>query len=604
MAKVRKPIPPTQRELSLKQHTAFDPEQGNPNSFVEDGKTNRSLNLSFKDDTTKPFSVGIKDIDEAIFYYFQNIIKPTVVQNGQVLPVPVVYASPEKMKSYQKDGYYRDQNGKIQAPLIAFKRESIDKNRTIANKLDANNPNNFGVFTKKYNPKNAYDNFHVLNNRVPVKTNYAVVMPDYLTITYSFTVFTYYVEQLNKIVEAIEYASDAYWGDPQLFQFRAMIDSFNFQTELNTSDERLVRSTFTVKLNGYIVPEVIQRDLNAIKKFNDKAKILLAIETDVSFEDVKSNVPIKKPNFLSNVPPFTCAPGTVSNSGSTYNSSVSSGGTLILPNQTININSTGSGLIPSVGTISINLTYSGSGAVVVPTSTIITGRNIDIKFPTPSPVLSGVLFKKQIPTQYTSYRTGDVGDRVQTGWFDYTPPTTPKVIAELDYTSANFFSVLKNNLVVNGVSSKVRFVDVDGGQTWSATGNKNLATIDKLQGLMFTRNQFSSTSWNNNIDNALAYSVVINGITYDDWYLISLEELLSILHNYAGVSANVDPATSAIYLNIIINNNFTTANTYPTNTTQCFYFDNGVRYYAPLNKGSLGGATFYVRKCENLITAP
>ena len=38
-------------------------------------------------------------------------------------------------------------------------------------------------------------------------------MPDYLTITYSFTVFTYYVEQLNKIIEAIEYASDAYWGE-------------------------------------------------------------------------------------------------------------------------------------------------------------------------------------------------------------------------------------------------------------------------------------------------------------------------------------------------------------------------------------------------------
>jgi PKD repeat protein len=82
-----------------------------------------------------------------------------------------------------------------------------------------------------------------------------------------------------------------------------MIDSFNFQTELNTSDERLVRSTFTVKLNGYIVPEVIQRDLNAVKKFNDKAKILLAIETDVSFEDVKNNVPIKKPNFISGILP-------------------------------------------------------------------------------------------------------------------------------------------------------------------------------------------------------------------------------------------------------------------------------------------------------------
>jgi hypothetical protein len=455
MAKVRKPIPPTQRELSLKQHTAFDPEQGNPNLFAENGKTNRSLNLSFKDDTTKPFSVGIKDIDEAIFYYFQNIIKPTVVQNGQVLPVPVVYASPEKMKSYQKDGYYRDQNGKIQAPLIAFKRESIDKNRTIANKLDANNPNNFGVFTKKYNPKNAYDNFHVLNNRVPVKTNYAVVMPDYLTITYSFTVFTYYVEQLNKIVEAIEYASDAYWGDPQLFQFRAMIDSFNFQTELNTSDERLVRSTFTVKLNGYIVPEVIQRDLNAVKKFNDKAKILLAIETDVSFEDVKSNVPIKKPNFLSNVPPFTCFPATVSNSGSTYNSSVNSGGTLILPNQTINVNNVGSGLIPSVGTIGINLTDSVNP--ITPTSVNVTGRNVNI-------IISSSGTPYMVATGGTITTDGDY--RIHT------------------FTSSGNFEVL-----TLGVNPIVDFMLVAGGGSGGKSTGGNSAGGGGAGGLIYIENQ-------------------------------------------------------------------------------------------------------------------
>jgi hypothetical protein len=601
MAKVRKPIPPTQRELSLKQHTAYDPEQGNPNSFVEDGKTNRSLNLSFKDDTTKPFSVGIKDIDEAIFYYFQNIIKPTVVQNGQVLPVPVVYASPEKIKSYQKDGYYRDQNGKIQAPLIAFKRESIDKNRTIANKLDANNPNNFGVFTKKYNPKNAYDNFHVLNNRVPVKTNYAVVMPDYLTITYSFTVFTYYVEQLNKIVEAIEYASDAYWGDPQLFQFRAMIDSFNFQTELNTNDEKLVRSTFTVKLNGYIVPEVIQRDLNAIKKFNDKAKILLAIETDVSFEDVKSNVPIKKPNFLSNVPPFACAPGTVINSGSTYISSVNSGGTLILPNQTININSTSSGLIPSVGTIGINLTYSGSGAVVVPTSASITGRNVNIVAPVPTSVLSGVLFQNIKPSQYTSYRTGDTGWRFQNGLFDYIPPTNPKVIAELDSTQNNGLYLMKNNLIVGGTSSKTRFVDVDGVQTFSATDNKNAVVVDKLSGRMYTRNNQvgAGGTWNDMIDQALTFSITVNGILYDDWYMVDRSE---VEHAIGGGYLS-DPNTNAVLFN---QSNATqwTAATRISSTTNAYYFDIISFTIATLAKTTGGQRTILVRDARNLITAP
>jgi hypothetical protein len=135
------------------------------------------------------------------------------------------------------------------------------------------------VFTKKYTPRNAYDNFKVLNNRIPQQEYYAVVMPDYLTVTYECVVFTYYVEQLNKIVEAMEYASDAYWGNPQRYQFKAMIDSFGFQTELVNNDERIVRSTFNIRLNGYIVPEILQKDINSLKKFSNKTKIIFAIET-------------------------------------------------------------------------------------------------------------------------------------------------------------------------------------------------------------------------------------------------------------------------------------------------------------------------------------
>jgi hypothetical protein len=57
----------------------------------------------------------------------------------------------------------------------------------------------------------------------------------------------------------MEYASDAYWGDPQRYQFKAMIDSFGFQTELADRDERIVRSTFDIKLNGYIIPDIFTK---------------------------------------------------------------------------------------------------------------------------------------------------------------------------------------------------------------------------------------------------------------------------------------------------------------------------------------------------------
>ena len=290
MPQVRKPIPKTQQQLGNEQVVPTYQQAGNPNNFNPSPTENRALQTSFKGDTVKPFSVGIQDIDEAIFYYFGNVIQPSVIQNGQRLPVPIIYGSPEKWKSYQKDGYYRDQNGRIQAPLIMFKRNSIDKNRQIANKLDANNPQNFGVFNKRYTQRNAYDNFKVLNNRIPQQEYYAVIMPDYLTITYTCIVFTYYVEQLNKIVEAMEYASDAYWGNPQRYQFKASIDSFGFQTELVENDERIVRSTFDIKINGYIIPDILQKDITALKKFSNKTKIIFGMEAVDNPAFFESNV--------------------------------------------------------------------------------------------------------------------------------------------------------------------------------------------------------------------------------------------------------------------------------------------------------------------------
>jgi len=595
MAKVRKPIPKTQKQLGNEQVTPTYPQYGDPNDFIQTPQNNRALNTSFKGDTTKPFSVGIQDIDEAIYYYFQNVVQPSVTQNGARLNVPVIYGSPEKWKSFQKDGYYRDQKGKIMAPLIMFKKTDITKNRQIANKLDANYPNNFGVFTKEYTQRNAYDNFKVLANRKPQKQYYAVVMPDYLTVTYECAVFTYYVEQLNKIVESMEYASDSYWGDPQRYQFKASIDSFGFQTELAQDDERIVRSTFTLKINGYIIPEILQKDVTALKKFSNITKTTFTLEDEPTTPITEAPLPPI---------PFTCAPGTVINSGSTYIDGVNSGGTLILPNQTININSTGSGLIPSVGGIGINLTYSGSGDIVVPTSTSITGRNIDIVAPVPTPVLSGVLLNFPIAEQRVSFRTGDVGWRAQNNWFDYVPPSNPKEISELDYNSVNYWFLLKNNIQVGGVSNKTRFTDVDGGQTFSAIGNKNLILVDKLNGIGIARTEAGiNRDWNTSIDSALSLSYTVNGIIYDDWYLISIYEYFQIFSGKINTSTGdfIDPISSVNLMALTGAGLWTSNSVSPTEayrTSRANYSSNGA------SKGFVNGAIWITKQTMNLITAP
>jgi hypothetical protein len=277
----RKPIPKTQREISISQQEPYQqggPDFSPPGNPNKDGGLNRSEQLSFKGDDTKPFTLGIQDIDEAIYYYFTEVIKPFVIQNGQRIAVPVVYGNPEKWKMVQKDGYYRDKNGKIMSPLLVFKRDDLTKVRNIGNKLDANHPNLYSSFIKNYSSKNAYDNFSVLNNRVPQKQQYAIVIPDYVTIKYSCVIYTYYVEQMNKIVEAINYASDSYWGDPARFKFRAMIDSFATTIEVNDGQDRAIKSNFDIKLNGYLIPDVIQKDVNAVKKLSNTTSISIFTE--------------------------------------------------------------------------------------------------------------------------------------------------------------------------------------------------------------------------------------------------------------------------------------------------------------------------------------
>ena len=51
-------------------------------------------------------------------------------------------------------------------------------------------PHNVSVFQKNIVLKNAYDNFAILNNnKKPIKKlNYAVVVPDYVNITYDFII--------------------------------------------------------------------------------------------------------------------------------------------------------------------------------------------------------------------------------------------------------------------------------------------------------------------------------------------------------------------------------------------------------------------------------
>ena len=223
--------------------------------------SNRGTQTSRKDDLVQDISIGLQDHDEAIMYYFNNVIRPSVIINGNRENVPIIYGSPERWKSVQRDGYYRDKEGKIQTPLIMFKRDSVEKRRDIGNKLDANTPQLFYTFQERYTKRNRYDNFSVLQGRKPQKEIYRVVVPDFVRLSYTCTIWCDYVAQMNKLIEMINYSSDSYWGDKDRFQFNAKIDTYNNTTELSQGDNRIVKTGFGLSIQGYLVPDSLNKKL-------------------------------------------------------------------------------------------------------------------------------------------------------------------------------------------------------------------------------------------------------------------------------------------------------------------------------------------------------
>ena len=96
---------------------------------MERKETNRAKQLSID----KEFQKGVKiiDVDTAIADYMSKVIIPDLEENGNLVKVPLIYGNAERWKTARKDGYLRDARGRIQIPLVMFKRNSIEKNESL-----------------------------------------------------------------------------------------------------------------------------------------------------------------------------------------------------------------------------------------------------------------------------------------------------------------------------------------------------------------------------------------------------------------------------------------------------------------------------------------
>ena len=153
---------------------------------------------------------------------------------------------------------------------------------------DGNSPSNFGIFKKNFSKKNVYDRFSVVTNREPIEEYYGVIIPDYVSLSYSCVIFTDYIEQMNKIVEAINFASDSYWGDPEKFSFRAMIDNYTTSTELAQGQDRAVKTNFNINMIGHIVSDSINASIAGMNKFYSKSSVTFGLEVAGTLEELSA----------------------------------------------------------------------------------------------------------------------------------------------------------------------------------------------------------------------------------------------------------------------------------------------------------------------------
>jgi hypothetical protein len=312
MAKL-KPTVPQLPNLKKDYITPYDSNAGTYEEPIKTLNRGNELASSMNQADADNLSVGLETIDEAVKYYFENKIRPSVMMNGERINVPIMYATPESWDSIQKNGMYRDKNGRILSPLIVFKRGSLDIDKTKGNKLDGNMIHNFHLFKTKYNRKNQYTPFGRIGNVSQNEEFKLIAVPDYVTVSYNCVLITDYIEQNNKIIEDINFVSDAYWGEPNKFNFKANIQNYQQAIDISLGDDRVVKTTFTLVINGYLINNNLVRQMAGAKKFYSKSTISFGLEIGTTD---KESIYMRAGDIPKTIKPGPAAAGSSGQAGS------------------------------------------------------------------------------------------------------------------------------------------------------------------------------------------------------------------------------------------------------------------------------------------------
>lgn len=244
---------------------------------------NRANDIPIDDGMYK--GLQLVDIDTTIFNYIQLSIIPLLYQNGEAINVPLIYGNAERWNDVKINGYIRDARGMVQIPLIMMNRSSVEHNENIPYFKDITTMPSISMYSKK----NRYERFSVINDIKPVYEIYNISVPDYVTITYNISMWTNFTEHMNKLLEQFQYASNRYWGDKKGYKFFTKVDSLDTTQEVNDGEVRMIKTEFTITVNGYILPTEYKNKLTINKELSSK-KIITTVESKSALSENALNI--------------------------------------------------------------------------------------------------------------------------------------------------------------------------------------------------------------------------------------------------------------------------------------------------------------------------
>ena len=264
---------PRKRNLNIDQKTN-KPEIRSTESVRDDQLFDRSSEIRRDDDVIKTPKRTVYNIDFAIKWFIENQIQPKIQSaGGELVDVPVIYSNAEKWDSVRRLGYLRDEKGMLQSPLIILKRNSLQE-RDQLKKLDINrfiSGNNI-VYKQQYNKRNQYidELFPIPNNqRANSSEMYAINIPEYVDIEYDLLLWTDFTTQMNELVEQFMPYGGFAWGNDSN-KYRTHIRTMNFETINTVGNDRLVRCTVPLTVNGTLLGEQEYRVSTIQKKYSLK----------------------------------------------------------------------------------------------------------------------------------------------------------------------------------------------------------------------------------------------------------------------------------------------------------------------------------------------